>query len=737
MKNTIMKKTRNYIVLFAAFIIGMASCVKDLNTVPLDKDEITSASVYETESNYYLVLAKLYAGLAVSGQQGPAGMPDISGIDEGFSTYLRQYWKAQVLPTDEAVIAWNDGTLRDYWENDWTASSEFVTAMYNRIYYQISLCNEFIREASEEKITERGFADAGADNIRAYRAEARFLRALSYWHAMDMFGNVPFVTEEDPVGNFFPEQIQRADLYTYIESELKDIETILPSARSNEYGRADQAAAWAVLAKLYLNAEVYTGTENYSDCLIYCDKIINAGYELESDYSKLFVADNEGSNEVIFPINFDGDHTQTWGGMTFIVHAAVGGSMDPAAFGIDGGWGGTRVTKALVKKFYPNIEGGMLVSPVPPTKSSYPILYVPGSYHTPSWDPGNSPTVASVNNDGVYDGYINIPEAGGQFKYTDGPGWDVNWGDTGADGTLEPGGDNMVAEEVGYYRLIVNLNDMTHSYTKTEWGIIGSATAGGWDSDQDMTFDPETGIWTAIVELVAGELKFRANDDWAINLGDNDVNGALDYDGANMVIEDRGTYTITMTLGSPDYTYTIERGSFDARAMFHTDGQTLEIVDPFEFTNGYGVTKFSNLNSDGSQPTNRTFVTTDFPLFRLADFYLMYAEAAIQTGTHTGEALEYVNLVRMRAFGEESGNISSSDLTLDWILDERARELFWECHRRTDLVRYGKLTGGDYLWPWKGGVAEGTSIDRKFRMFPIPASDLGANINLQQNEEYN
>lgn len=737
MKNTIMKKTRNYIVLFAAFIIGMASCVKDLNTVPLDKDEITSASVYETESNYYLVLAKLYAGLAVSGQQGPAGMPDISGIDEGFSTYLRQYWKAQVLPTDEAVIAWNDGTLRDYWENDWTASSEFVTAMYNRIYYQISLCNEFIREASEEKITERGFADAGADNIRAYRAEARFLRALSYWHAMDMFGNVPFVTEEDPVGNFFPEQIQRADLYTYIESELKDIETILPSARSNEYGRADQAAAWAVLAKLYLNAEVYTGTENYSECLEYCDKIINAGYELESDYSKLFVADNEGSNEVIFPINFDGDHTQTWGGMTFIVHAAVGGSMDPAAFGIDGGWGGTRVTKALVKKFYPNIEGGMLVSPVPPTKSSYPILYVPGSYHTPSWDPGNSPTVASVNNDGVYDGYINIPEAGGQFKYTDGPGWDVNWGDTGADGTLEPGGDNMVAEEVGYYRLIVNLNDMTHSYTKTEWGIIGDATAGVWDFDQDMTFDPETGIWTAIVELVAGELKFRANDDWAINLGDNDVNGTLDYDGANILIEDRGTYTITMTLGSPDYTYTIERGSFDARAMFHTDGQTLEIVDPFEFTNGYGVTKFSNLNSDGSQPTNRTFVTTDFPLFRLADFYLMYAEAAIQTGTHTGEALEYVNLVRMRAFGEESGNISSSDLTLDWILDERARELFWECHRRTDLVRYGKLTGGDYLWPWKGGVAEGTSIDRKFRMFPIPASDLGANINLQQNEEYN
>lgn len=728
-----MKRLHKLFIGIAVLSIGLSSCVKDLNTVPLDQDEITSASVYEDAGNYYLVLAKLYAGLAVSGQQGPAGMPDISGIDEGFSTYMRQYWKAQVLPTDEAVIAWNDGTLRDYWENDWSASSEFVTAMYNRIYYQISLCNEFIRESADAKIEERGFQGVEADNIKAYNAEARFLRALSYWHAMDMFANVPFVTEEDAVGSFFPEQIDRADLFTYIETELKAIENQLPAPRSNEYGRADQAAVWMLLAKLYLNAGVYTGSDRYTDCMTYCDRIINAGYSLEDEYAHLFMADNHNSEEIIFPVTFDGQRTQTWGGMTFIVHAAVGGNMNPADFGVDGGWGGTRVTKELVKKFYPDVESGMFISPVLRQKSGYPVLYVPGSYHTPSWDPANSPTVASVNNDGIYDGYIYLPTDDAQYKFTDGPGWDVNWGDDGANGTLDQNGANIVTGEAGYFRLTVNLNDMTHTFTKTEWGIIGDATAGGWDSDQNMTFDPETKIWSAVVDLVPGTIKFRANDDWAINMGDTGADGSLEYDGTNIDIPERGTYTVTLTLGSPDYTYTIERGSFDGRAMFFTDGQTLEIEDPFEFTNGWAVTKFKNLNSDGSQPSDLTFIDTDFPMFRLADVYLMYAEAALRGGGDVAKALDYVNLLRTRAFGEESGNVSSSDLTLEWIIDERARELYWEGHRRTDLVRYGLLTGGAYLWPWKGGVAEGTAIDDKYNLFPIPSSDLGANPNLKQN----
>jgi hypothetical protein len=220
-------KTKRYSKLTAAFIaviFTFTSCINDLDTVPLDKDVVTSEDVYSNPTNYFNVLAKLYAGLAVSGQQGPDGNNDLSGLDEGFGQYLRAYWYAQELPTDEAVIAWNDGNLRNYQEMNWSSNNEFISNMYYRIFYQISLCNEFIRETSPEKLDGRGIEGNIRTDIELFRNEARLLRALSYWHAIDMFASVPFVTEEDAVGSFFPEQISRADLFTYIENELLEIE---------------------------------------------------------------------------------------------------------------------------------------------------------------------------------------------------------------------------------------------------------------------------------------------------------------------------------------------------------------------------------------------------------------------------------------------------------------------------------------------------------------------------------
>jgi hypothetical protein len=736
--NQIMKRFSKYSLLVAALIFGFASCVKDLDTVPLDKDEITSATVYDNPASYYQVLAKVYAGLAVSGQQGPAGMADISGIDEGFSTYLRQYWCAQELPTDEAVIAWNDGTLRDYHDMDWTPSGEFITAMYNRIYYQISLCNEFIRESSDAKLDARGIDGADKTNIQGYRAEARFMRALSYYHAMDMFGNVPFVTEEDAVGAFFPKQIQRADLFAYIESELKSIELMLPAPKTNEYGRADQAAVWSLLAKLYLNAKVYMGSEKNTECATYCENVLKAGYTLAPNYQHNFLADNNKSPEVIFPITFDGTHTKTWGGMTFVIHAAVGGSlMKPADFGIDGGWGGTRVTKSFVHKFYPDLEGSLKVSPVYiPKKTGYPVLYVPGSYQ--GWDPAKTSTViASAKADGKYEGYLYFADAGAQFKFADGPSWDVNYGDDGANGTLDRNGANIVAKDAGYYKINVDLPALTYTYLKTDWGIIGSATANGWDADQNMTFDPATGIWTAVLDLKVGEMKFRANDGWDLNYGDDGANGTLEQNGANIPITEGGTYTITLKLGVPDYTYTVVRASYDRRALFFTKDQNLDITNLFAFNDGFAVTKFKNVTSTGTNGSDMTFVDTDFALFRLADIYLMYAEAVLRGGSGSiTKALGLVNELRTRAYTDEAGNIAQSDLTLEFILDERARELYWEGTRRTDLIRFGKFSGGAYLWEWKGNAAAGAATDSRFDLFPIPATDIGANPNLKQNTGY-
>ncbi len=528
-----MKRIKFIFFAIAGLMFVTTGCIKDLDTVPLDRDVQTSATVFDDPASYKQVLAKLYAGLAVSGQEGPAGQPDISGIDEGFGQYLRALWYHEELTTDEALISWNDQTIKDFHGQSWGANDVFIAAMYYRIFYQVSACNEFLRQTTSSKLDDRGVSGQLRDDIKVFRAEARFLRALSYWHALDLFGNVPFVTENDPIGAFFPKQIQRADLFKYIESELIDIQGDLKDPRTNEYGRIDKAGDWMLLAKLYLNAEVYNGENRYSDCLTYTEKVISAGFSLDQKYQWLFLADNQLSDEVIFSVNFDGLSTQTWGGTTFIIHAAVGGNMDPGNFGINGGWAGTRATGSFVDLF--------------------------------------------------------------------------------AD----------------------------------------------------------------------------------------------------------------------------ETGQTDSRAMFFTDGQTKEINNVSNFQDGYAITKFKNINRDGTAGKDLTFPDTDFPMFRLADAYLMYAEAVLRGGGGSrAQALEYINDLRERAYGDTSGDITDGDLTLDFILDERGRELYWEAQRRTDLIRFGKFTGGAYLWPWKGNSPQGIATDSKYNLFPLPSSDVNANPNLTQNPGY-
>lgn len=525
-----------FLVLFGMAVLW--SCESDLDLAPEDNRE-TAASAFKDPAAYKQFLAKLYAGFAISGQDGPAGNPDLTGLDEGFSQYLRLYWKLQELTTDEAVIGWNDGTIKDLHNQNWTSGNEFIRTMYSRVMYQIAQSNEFLRQTETSVLDSRDVDSSLRTEIETYRAEARFLRALSYWHALDLFGNPPFVTEEDPVGAFLPEQINSADLFNFIESELLAIEGDLKAPGANEYGRADQGALWMLLSKLYLNAEKYTGTGRYSEVITYTDKVINADYSLVEDYQKLFLADNNSNgaqNEIIFPITFDGINTQAYGGMTFIIHAAVGGEMDPDEFGINGGWAGLRTTSALVNKF----------------------------------------------------------------------------------------------------------------------------------------------------------------------LDDND----------NPIEE-------------------VE----DERALFFTEGQSKEINDISSFTDGYAVTKYKNLDVNGNPGSDPTgdFPDTDFPMFRLGDTYLMYAEAVLRGGGGSqAKALEYVNDLRERANTE---TVSSSDLNLDFILAERARELYWEAHRRTDLIRFNQFTENG-IWPFKGGVPQGATTQAFRNLMPIPASELGVNTNLTQNPGY-
>ncbi len=713
----------------------MNACFNDLDTIPLDEDIITSQVVYDNPEAYKQVLAKLYAGYAVSGQQGPAGQSDIEGIDEGFGQYLRGFWYHAEFSTDEALVGWNDQTIADFHDQDWSAEDGFIFAFYSRIFYQIALCNEFLRETTDAKLDSRGVDSALKTEIQGFRAEARFLRALSYWHALDHFRNVPFVTEEDAVGSFLPQQIQGSELFDYIESELLAIENTIAPARGNEYARADRGAVWALLAKLYLNAEVYTGTPRYSDCLSMCQNLFNAGYTMEPNYQHLFLADNHRSNEIIFPIAFDGINTRTWGGMTFIIRAGIGGDMDPAFSGVVSGWGGVRTTREFVEKFPPG-SGGIEIAANEGGTVGYPKIYVPGSYQ--GWnvtDTKNS--LSSPMSNKIYEGYRYFDEPNTGLLFTRIPDFALSLGDRDGDGTLEMGKDTIFVPTTGLHYIRVNLNNNTYTIEKREFGVLGTATPGGWDTDTDLTWDPDLGALTVELELIPGAMKFRANDDWAVNFGDNGGDAILEQDGADIMVAKGGNSIITLYLDKPDYTFELRVTAFDNRPMFFSEGQTLDINDVTLFTEGYAINKFRNVTSDGIPGSDSDFPDTDFPMFRLADFYLMAAESILRSGGDINLATDYYNTVVTRAFqGGTVANVTPDQLTLDLILDERARELYWECHRRTDLIRFGRFSQSDYLWQWKGGVMEGRSVEPFRDIYPIPSSDIGANPNLDQNEGY-
>ncbi|GAK99072.1 SusD outer membrane protein [Nonlabens ulvanivorans] len=343
-----MKMYKSIILVFLGMLLFTAC--DDVLTVEPDGDSLTEADLLKDPTTYRGLIAKAYAGLMLGGQSGGDGNADISGIDGGFSNYLRLYWNMQELTTDEAIIAWNDGTIKDLHGHVWTDGNEFINAMFSRINYQISVCNEFIRLSSDAKLNEFDVPSDIRAEVAEYRNEARFLRAYSYYHGMDLFGTMPFSTENTDVANGL-EAINRTDLFNWIETELLAIEDQIVPAGMNEYGRADQAALQMLLAKMYLNAEVYTGTERNDDALIYTNKVINGGYTIPTvPYAYSFYADNDSNgaqSEFIWTLNFDGLNTQTFGGTTYLTHAPVGGDMDPSEFGINGGWGWNTYDKGI------------------------------------------------------------------------------------------------------------------------------------------------------------------------------------------------------------------------------------------------------------------------------------------------------------------------------------------------------------------------------------------------------
>ncbi|HYJ78368.1 MAG TPA: RagB/SusD family nutrient uptake outer membrane protein, partial [Longimicrobiaceae bacterium] len=259
----------------AVLLLGAYGCT-DITAEP--QSTVTGTNIFNDPSAYRAFLAKLYGGLQVTGQQGPAGTtPDIEGIDEGFSHYIRQLWQLQELPTDEAVIGWGDQGLPELNTQLWGPGNQFLAAMYYRIFFQVVLANEFLRETTDAKLASRNASPALIAQVQQYRAEARFLRALSYWHGIDLFGNIPLVTEADGIGSTPPPQATRQAVFDYVVGELNAIRTTLPAPGAGEYGRADQGAVLMLLSKLYMNSAVYTGTARYAEARAAVEAVIASG----------------------------------------------------------------------------------------------------------------------------------------------------------------------------------------------------------------------------------------------------------------------------------------------------------------------------------------------------------------------------------------------------------------------------------------------------------------------------
>jgi hypothetical protein len=522
------------------YILGLAlalnACTDDLNVTPKDEDIFLSEDFFAQPGAYKQALAGVYGNLSLTGTSD-AGSSFLEGIDAGTSQYGRCLWYLQCLTTDEAIWTWeNDPGLKELQRNTWTTSNPVLLGMFSRAMAEVSFANQFLSQTTPEKLSGRGITDQTLLNdIATYRGEVRTLRALAYYHIIDLFGKAPFFTETVRTG----EEYSRAQMFEFLEDELLAVIPELKAPRTNEYGRVDQAAARMILAKLYLNAEVYIQQNKYNECIGQLNEIIASGFVLNPSYLNNFKADNHTSSEMIFTLQSDGVYTQNYGPTTTMINGQVG----------------------------------------------------------------------SIEKNGV------------------GLGVSVN----------------------------------------------------GWD----------------------GALRLRKQF-------------VQKFDGSAFANDDRNT-------------------------ILPAGDRPIDIVNVINPAQGYVLAKYSNVSSTGVPSSNTTFVDTDFPLFRLADAYLMYAECAVRGASEASPALalQYVNALRERANnGSTINNITSSDMTLDFILDERARELYWEGHRRQDLIRFNKYTGGSYNWAWKGSGINGVSLSSHMKLFPIPDQSLRSNLQLSQNTGY-
>ena len=348
--------------------VGATSCVNDLDVTPIDPS-------LQSEVDPGQLFNKCYANFAVAGNGGAYGDSDVDGIDGGTSGLYRQMWNSNELTTDEALCGWGDEGIPEFCHNSYDATHPMLRGYYYRLCVGVAFNNQYLKDF--------------ADYDPTMTAEVRFLRALDYYLLMDAFGNVPFTTT---ISAEKPEQMPRAEVFNFIESELKaiigenadDAAYVLSDPKPKHkgdagFGRVDKAAAWLLLSRLYLNAEVYTGTARWADAATYAKKVMDSPYIIFtagsskevngetwdwSAYQMLFMGDNGSTDaalECLFPLIQEGQRTTSWGVSLFLMASTFDADMhahpynSSAVNGVSGqAWGGNRARPELIRLFFPN-----------------------------------------------------------------------------------------------------------------------------------------------------------------------------------------------------------------------------------------------------------------------------------------------------------------------------------------------------------------------------------------------
>ncbi len=349
---------KKYIIAATAVLV-LSSCVKDLDTLPLNRTEPISEYVYGTSGEAYLEgLGRLYFQFVSN------DLTDLQMTDGGASEILRAFWSVQETTADAVKCSWeNDSWVRELNTNTWSeVQNDAVYAVYVRTLQGIAFVNEYLRQTAPDRLTARGVSPELAAEIDGYRAEARFIRVYLYWMALDCFGDVPFTTENSPFGGaYFPQQASRTYIYEYCVEELEGLMSegsALSAPRSN-YPRADKGSAAGLLARMYLNSKVYTGIERWAEAKAVCERIFDMGYALAPEYSDLFRGDN-GENpsargEMLWAVDYNADKIQSYGGTSYLLSATLASTDvtdESRPNGQRNGWAGLRVPYEYVARYF-------------------------------------------------------------------------------------------------------------------------------------------------------------------------------------------------------------------------------------------------------------------------------------------------------------------------------------------------------------------------------------------------